>query len=152
MIDPGPDDIGRIVIYRDRGGHTPPQRGAITSFNPWYVFVRYDVGATAQATSREDLEWEWPASAEASKEMSSDDFEAMVAAQKTLIHEIAERFRSLLYEMAQTEGVHQLNGVQALRLAADGIGAAWKKLSPQFDMVFCELWSAKLKAERKDPT
>ena len=54
-------DIGRGVLYtgnRYPGGVKEP--GVITSFNEFAVFVRYHGRATPQATSYEDLEWEFP--------------------------------------------------------------------------------------------
>jgi hypothetical protein len=59
MIEPTEADIGRTVLYtgnRFVGGKT--ERGVITGFNHWTVFVRYGSDAHAMATSREDLEWE----------------------------------------------------------------------------------------------
>jgi hypothetical protein len=59
MIEPTEADIGRTVLYtgnRFVGGKT--ERGVITGFNHWTVFVRYGADAQAMATSREDLEWE----------------------------------------------------------------------------------------------
>jgi hypothetical protein len=59
VIEPTEADIGRTVIYtgnRYVGGK--PERGSITGFNHWTVFVRYGSDAQAKATSREDLEWE----------------------------------------------------------------------------------------------
>jgi hypothetical protein len=59
MIEPTEADIGRAVLYtgnRYVGGKT--ERGVITGFNHWTVFVRYGSDAQAKATSREDLEWE----------------------------------------------------------------------------------------------
>ena len=57
MIDPTPEDIGRKVIYRDLGGRGKIEEGVITSFNGWFVFVRYGENTTSQATMRVDLEW-----------------------------------------------------------------------------------------------
>jgi hypothetical protein len=57
MIDPKQTDVGRGVIYQ--GGHPDDREaGVITSFNDHVVFVRY--GRKVQATSREDLTWEFP--------------------------------------------------------------------------------------------
>jgi hypothetical protein len=59
MIEPTEADIGRTVLYtgnRFVGGKT--ERGVISGFNHWTVFVRYGSDAHAKATSREDLEWE----------------------------------------------------------------------------------------------
>ncbi len=53
-------DIGRAVLYT--GNRYPggvKERGVITSFNEHVVFVRYDGKQTSQATSYEDLEWEF---------------------------------------------------------------------------------------------
>jgi hypothetical protein len=58
MIEPTEADIGRTVLYtgnRFVGGKT--ERGVITGFNHWTVFVRYGADAQAKATNREDLEW-----------------------------------------------------------------------------------------------
>jgi hypothetical protein len=59
VIEPTDADIGRTVLYtgnRFVGGKV--ERGVITGFNHWTVFVRYGSDAHAKATSREDLEWE----------------------------------------------------------------------------------------------
>jgi hypothetical protein len=59
MIEPTEADIGRSVLYtgnRFVGGKT--ERGVITGFNHWTVFVRYGSDAHAKATGRENLEWE----------------------------------------------------------------------------------------------
>ena len=57
MIAPTEKDIGRIVLYQ--GWHPDDtDRGAITSFNEHYVFVRYRNEQHSQATSRDDLTWE----------------------------------------------------------------------------------------------
>jgi hypothetical protein len=59
VIEPTDADIGRTVLYtgnRFVGGKT--ERGVITGFNHWTVFVRYGSDAHAKATNREDLEWE----------------------------------------------------------------------------------------------
>jgi hypothetical protein len=58
MIEPTEADIGRTVLYtgnRYVGGKT--ERGVITGFNHWTVFVRYGVERYAKATNRADLEW-----------------------------------------------------------------------------------------------
>jgi hypothetical protein len=58
VIEPTEADIGRAVLYtgnRYVGGKT--ERGVITGFNHWTVFVRYGADAHAKATNREDLEW-----------------------------------------------------------------------------------------------
>lgn len=58
MIDPKQTDIGRGVIYQ--GGHPDDREyGVITSFNDHVVWVRYGKSRTSQATSREDLTWEF---------------------------------------------------------------------------------------------
>ena len=61
MVDPTEADIGRKVIYtgnRHPGGQL--EEGVITSFNEWFVFVRYDSETTSKGTSRQDLEWVSP--------------------------------------------------------------------------------------------
>lgn len=59
MIEPTREDIGRKVIYRERGtaGDRKVEEGVITSFNKEMVFVRYGTGAGSAATLRRDLEW-----------------------------------------------------------------------------------------------
>jgi hypothetical protein len=60
MIEPKETDIGRNVTYI--GNTHPdgkPEYGVITSFNDSVVFVRYDGKQQSQATSREDLEWQF---------------------------------------------------------------------------------------------
>lgn len=58
MINPTKDDIGRYVLYQ--GGHPDDKdRGYITSFNDYCVFVRYGKSVASQATYREDLTWEF---------------------------------------------------------------------------------------------
>jgi hypothetical protein len=65
MINPTFDDIGRMVVYKSRfarkraDGQFEPagEEGVITSFNPYFVFVRYGMGSTSAATRREDLNW-----------------------------------------------------------------------------------------------
>lgn len=49
----------RPVLYRPFPG-APPERGAITSLNDSYVFVRYGDSLHSQATRPEDLELEVP--------------------------------------------------------------------------------------------
>lgn len=49
---------GSRVIYRD--GHSDPEEGAITSFNPRMVFVRYGADLRSQGTNLSDLDWEFP--------------------------------------------------------------------------------------------
>ena len=59
MIEPTDADIGRSVLYtgnRHVGGK--PERGVVTGFNHWTVFVRYGADTHAKGTNREDLEWE----------------------------------------------------------------------------------------------
>ncbi len=58
MIEPTPSDIGRRVIYRERGTH-PLRRvehGVLTSYNTHCAFVLYS-GVTSAATDFADLEW-----------------------------------------------------------------------------------------------
>jgi hypothetical protein len=57
MINPSLDDIGRKVVYRDRGGAIPPEEGVVTSFNDFYVFARYGRDCTSKGAHRRDLEW-----------------------------------------------------------------------------------------------
>ncbi len=60
MIEPKEADIGRAVTYTGNtylGGK--PEYGVITSFNDSAVFVRYDGKQQSQATSREDLKWQF---------------------------------------------------------------------------------------------
>lgn len=57
-IDPNAADVGRLVIYRGYAGET--EEGVITSFNAHYVFVRYGLGSTSQATRRDQLDWAMP--------------------------------------------------------------------------------------------
>lgn len=54
-INPTEADIGRGVVYRGYGGEV--ENGYITSFNDHFVFVRYGLGCTSQATRRDQLEW-----------------------------------------------------------------------------------------------
>jgi hypothetical protein len=54
-IDPTQADLGRGVVYRGNAGEI--EQGYITSFNEHYVFVRYGLGCTSQATLRDQLEW-----------------------------------------------------------------------------------------------
>jgi hypothetical protein len=64
MIEPTEADIGRTVLYTGNryllveGTGGKLERGVITGFNHWTVFVRYGSDAQAKATNREDLEWE----------------------------------------------------------------------------------------------
>lgn len=48
-------DIGRKVIYTDRTGRK--EEGIITSFNKWYIFVRYNGDNHSKATNRSVLEF-----------------------------------------------------------------------------------------------
>jgi hypothetical protein len=59
MIEPTEADIGRKVVYRERGDFPgrKVEEGVITSFNPRVVFVRYGASVTSAATDRDDLEW-----------------------------------------------------------------------------------------------
>ncbi len=62
VIEPTEKDVGRIVTYipghaRGDVSHKDCERGTITSFNDHAVFVRYGMGSTSAATSREDLVW-----------------------------------------------------------------------------------------------
>lgn len=59
MIEPTEADIGRKVVYRERGDFPGRkiEEGVITSINDHYVFVRYGSGTTSAATQRADLEW-----------------------------------------------------------------------------------------------
>lgn len=54
-IEPTEADIGRNVIYHGHAGER--EAGYITSFNDSVVFVRYGMGSTSQATSRDQLTW-----------------------------------------------------------------------------------------------
>jgi hypothetical protein len=54
VINPTEKDIGRGVVYRPALGKA--EDGKITSFNEYYVFVRYGGNGIA-ATRREDLTW-----------------------------------------------------------------------------------------------
>ena len=56
MIAPTISDIGRKVIYEDRSGHVR-EEGVITSYNEFYVFVRYGHDVTSKGTKRTDLTW-----------------------------------------------------------------------------------------------
>jgi len=58
MIQPTPEDIGRKVIYRERGDFPGRkiEEGVLTSFNTKYAFVRYG-GVMSAATDFADLEW-----------------------------------------------------------------------------------------------
>jgi hypothetical protein len=54
-IDPQSDDIGRHVLYYQRGTGAI-EEGSIVSFNDVYVFVRFE-SPTPKACHRSDLEW-----------------------------------------------------------------------------------------------
>ena len=58
MILPQDNDVGRRVAYAYRDEHTRTEYGAVQSFNPRYVFVRFDGDQQAKACQRRDLEWE----------------------------------------------------------------------------------------------
>lgn len=57
-IKPTSDDIGRRVVYRERGDFPGKkiEEGTLTSFNERYAFVRFN-GVTSAATDFADLEW-----------------------------------------------------------------------------------------------
>jgi len=59
MIQPTQADIGRHVIYRERGDFPgrKVEEGVLTSFNNRVAFVRYGIGYTSAATDFADLEW-----------------------------------------------------------------------------------------------
>lgn len=56
MIDPSDEDIGRGVVYTPSHGES--ESGVITSFNEYYVFVRYGSNRHSQATNPKQLEYE----------------------------------------------------------------------------------------------
>jgi len=58
MIHPTQGDIGRQVIYRERGTHAgrKVEHGVLTSFTERCAFVCYS-GLTSAATDFADLEW-----------------------------------------------------------------------------------------------
>jgi hypothetical protein len=58
VIEPTEADIGRRVVYREKGDFPGRkiEEGTLTSFNAYVAFVRY-TGVTPAATSFEDLEW-----------------------------------------------------------------------------------------------
>lgn len=62
MIEPTSTDIGRSVIYRERGNGQKVEQGILTSFSTTIAFVLYDnvKGTTSAATRFEDLEWAHP--------------------------------------------------------------------------------------------
>lgn len=56
MIEPKLEDIGRAVIYKQP--HLPKgESGVITSFNKYYVFVRYGSDIQSKGTYRRHLSW-----------------------------------------------------------------------------------------------
>jgi len=57
MINPTEKDINRIVIYRREFSQCECRFGVITSFNDYYVFVRYGEDRPSKGTCRKDLEW-----------------------------------------------------------------------------------------------
>jgi hypothetical protein len=65
MIHPTQADIGRHVIYRERGDFSgrKVEEGVLTSFNERSAFVRYR-GCSPAATDLADLEWARGQSAE----------------------------------------------------------------------------------------
>jgi hypothetical protein len=66
MIAPTPSDIGRTVAYRDRP-NTDPELGIVTSFDRFFVFVRYGADPYSRATKASHLEWVRSASPDASR-------------------------------------------------------------------------------------
>ncbi|MCJ2092991.1 hypothetical protein MKK67_10840 [Methylobacterium sp. J-072] len=56
MIALTPSDIGRTVAYRDRPG-VVPERGIVTSFDRFFVYVRYGADLHSRATKASHLEW-----------------------------------------------------------------------------------------------
>ena len=58
MINPIGHDIGRAVIYT--GSHLKGvERGVITSFTDYFVFVRFGTQTTSQGCRRENLKWDY---------------------------------------------------------------------------------------------
>lgn len=58
MIDPTKHDIGRVVVYT--GSHLKDvERGVITSFTEYFVFVRFGTQQTSQGCRRENLKWDY---------------------------------------------------------------------------------------------
>ena len=49
-------DVGRGVVYRDRGTGQV-EDGTLVSFNSVYLFVRYRGDTSSKATRPEDVEW-----------------------------------------------------------------------------------------------
>jgi hypothetical protein len=62
VIDPTEADIGRKVVYRERGTHEGRkiEEGVLTSFKGGAAFVRYGAAVSSCATDLEDLEWMSP--------------------------------------------------------------------------------------------
>ena len=64
MIEPTTKDVGRGVVYVPRGpviaGDLRRESGVVSSWNEYYVFVRFGALSTAMACRREDLQWEHP--------------------------------------------------------------------------------------------
>ncbi len=56
MIEPVEADLGRKVVYHSAGGEVT-EEGVITSFNDYFVFVRYGNERLSKATRRERLYW-----------------------------------------------------------------------------------------------
>lgn len=56
MINPTNLDINRSVIYKTWNNQTT-EEGVITSFNHFYIFVRYGSDKQSKATKRENLQW-----------------------------------------------------------------------------------------------
>lgn len=56
MIIPTKEDIGRGVVYLDRGANRR-EDGTLSSYNKAYCFVLYRGDTTPKATRHEDLEW-----------------------------------------------------------------------------------------------
>ena len=59
MIHLRDEDIGRSVLYRPLHAPHKPERGVITGFNSFGVFVRYGDEKHSKSTDRRDLEWEF---------------------------------------------------------------------------------------------
>lgn len=49
------EDIGRGVVYKSKAPNCPAEDGFVSSWNPWFVFVRF--GSSSKACRPEDLEW-----------------------------------------------------------------------------------------------
>lgn len=56
MINPQPGDESRSVVYLNHMNQR--EKGVLTSWNDYYVFVRYDEESSSKATRRVDLHWE----------------------------------------------------------------------------------------------